>query len=150
MSLVVVYQQSTTSLIDEPQGRRGGAVPRGSRYAHLGAAGARASGRADARPHARGGRLDVHTELFVYAGASRRRYEFLSTWEPFWGPKNKVHSPPLLLTDTTMETRTEQDLCSSDIIIDYLIFGQKKKLLTLEALSELFFIFLDISCKLSA
>ena len=49
-----------------------------------------------------------------------------------------------------METRTEQDLCSSDIIIDYLIFGQKKELLTLEALSELFFIFLDISCKLSA
>ena len=34
--------------------------------------GAWASGRADARPHARGGRLDVHTELFVYVGASRR------------------------------------------------------------------------------
>ena len=26
----------------------------------------------EARPHARGSRLDVHTELFVYVGASRR------------------------------------------------------------------------------
>ena len=31
-------------------------------------------------------RLDVHTELFVYVGASRRRYELLSTWQPLWGP----------------------------------------------------------------
>ena len=43
-----------------------GAVPRGtgSHYARLGV-----SGRAEARPHARGTRLDVHTELFVYVGA---------------------------------------------------------------------------------
>ena len=70
-----------------PRPARVGAVPRGSHYAHLGAAGARASGRAVARPHAQGSRLDVHTELFVYVGASRRRYELLSTWEPLWGPK---------------------------------------------------------------
>ena len=38
------------------------------------------------------------------------------------------------------------EICNSDIIIDYLIFGQKK-MLTVEALSDLFFIFLDISCK---
>ena len=62
---------------------RVGAIPRGSCYAHLGAAGARASGRAEARPHAQGSCLDVyiqnclatwerlgiHTELFVYVGA---------------------------------------------------------------------------------
>ena len=32
--------------------------------------------RAEARPHARGSRLDVHTELFVYVGASRRSCQF--------------------------------------------------------------------------
>ena len=31
-------------------------------------------------------RPGVHTELFVYVGASRRRYELLSTWEPLWSP----------------------------------------------------------------
>ena len=88
---------------------RVGAVLRGSHYAHLGAAGARASGRAEARPHARGSR-DAHTELFGYVGASRRSCQFfisvgaplgpdlgggpnpllpgncLSTWESLWGP----------------------------------------------------------------
>ena len=56
-----------------------GAVPRGtgSHYARLGV-----SGRAEALPHARGSRLDVHTELFVYVGASRRSCQFLSPWEP--------------------------------------------------------------------
>ena len=47
-----------------------------------------------------------------------------------------------------METRTEQDLCSSDIIIDYLIFGQKKELLTLEALS-LYFLIFHVNCLLN-
>ena len=37
--------------------------------------------------HTRGSRLDVHTELFVYVGASRRSCQFLFTWKPFWGPK---------------------------------------------------------------
>ena len=32
--------------------------------------------RAVARPHARGSRLDVYTELFVYVGASRRSCQF--------------------------------------------------------------------------
>ena len=52
-----------------PKAGEGGAIPRGSHYAHLGAAGALASGRAEVRPQARGSRLDVHTELFVYVGA---------------------------------------------------------------------------------
>ena len=69
-----------------PRPARVGAVRRGSHYAHLGAAGAQASGRAGARPHARGSRLDVHTELFVYVGASRRSCRFLSPWEPLLGP----------------------------------------------------------------
>ena len=42
-------------------------------------------------------RLDVHTELFVYVGASRRRYELLSTWEPLWSPDIATLLAPLLL-----------------------------------------------------
>ena len=88
MSLVVVYQQSPTSLIDEPQGRRGwGAIPRGSRYAHLGAAGEEGS-HLDVYIQnclATWECLGVHTKLFVYAGA-------------LLGPKrNGAFAPPAAL-----------------------------------------------------
>ena len=77
-----------------PRQARVGAVPRSSHYAHLGAAGAPASGRAEAQPHARGSRLDVHTELFGYVGAPRRTYRIVCLrGSPFGAEKNKVHSP---------------------------------------------------------
>ena len=83
--------------ISAPGPARVGAVPRGSHYAHLGAAGARAraSGRAEALPHARGSRLDVHTELFVYVGASRRTYRSVCLrGSPFGAQKIKSIPPP--------------------------------------------------------
>ena len=68
--------------------------PWGSHYAHLGAAGARASGRAEARPHAQGSRLDVHTELFVYLGVSRRTYRIVCLCgSPFGAQKIKSICP---------------------------------------------------------
>ena len=89
---VVVYHQSPTSLIDEPQGRRGSP---GVLTMLTGATGARASGRAEARPHARGSRLDVHTELFGYVGASRRTYRIVCLrGSPFGAKKIKSIRPP--------------------------------------------------------
>ena len=72
MSLVVIYQQSPTFLIDVPQGRRGWGLSPGA-----------LTMLAD---EVTWERLDVHTELFVYVGASQRRYELLSTQGPFGVP----------------------------------------------------------------
>ena len=67
-----------------------GAIPRGSHHARSGAAGARAWWR---QPRARGSRLDVHTELFVCVGASRRAYEVVCLrGSPFWAQREVVHT----------------------------------------------------------
>ena len=102
-----------------PLGRRGwGPSPGALAITMLtGGRGARASGRAEARPHARalrGSRLDVHTELpmfvyseivstyiqnwqlLVYKKSSRGTYidNCLCMWEPFWDPQKKsTHTP---------------------------------------------------------
>ena len=77
-----------------PGPARVGAVPRGSHYAHFGAAGARASGRAEAQLHARGSRLDVHTELFVYVVASRRSCQLFVYVGALLGPDLGVAHEP--------------------------------------------------------
>ena len=68
--------------------RPGGGVPRGPHYGRLGPQGLGLREAAEARPHNRGSRLDVHIELFVYVGESRRTCscQFLSPWGPLWGP----------------------------------------------------------------
>ena len=78
MSLVVVYQQSPTSLIDDPKGRRGWAPSPGALTMLT-------WGPQWKQPHARGSRLDVHTELFVYVGASRHSCQFFINAEAPWG-----------------------------------------------------------------
>ena len=77
--LVLVYRQSSTSLIGEPQGRRGGGRPRVSHYTRLGpqVLGPRRSSSTPGEVVqtcirsclSAWERLDVHTELFVYMGA---------------------------------------------------------------------------------
>ena len=65
--LVLVYRQSPTSLIGEPQGWRGWGPSLGALT--MLACGRRGSGlgeAAEARPHARGSRLDVHTGLSTW------------------------------------------------------------------------------------
>ena len=85
--LVLVYRQSPTSLIGEPQGRRGWGPSLGALT--MLAWGRRGSGlgeAAEVRPHARGSRLVVYTELFVYVGESRRSCQiFISVGAPL-GP----------------------------------------------------------------
>ena len=76
--------------VQSPWAREGGS----SHYAHLGAAGAPASGRAEARPHARGSRLDVHTELFGYMGASGRTYRIVCLSGNPFGAQKVMHSAP--------------------------------------------------------
>ena len=78
-----------------PKAGEGGGRPQGLSLCSLGAAGARASGRAEARPHARGSRLDVHTELFVYAGASRRTYRIVYLRGSPFGAQKKWCIRPL-------------------------------------------------------
>ena len=54
-------------------------------------------------------RLYVHTELFVYVGAPRRRYELLSTREPLWGPDiATLLAPPAAIILATLVDRPFQ------------------------------------------
>ena len=52
--------------------------------------------RAVARPHARGSRLDVHTELFVYVRASRRTYRIVCVRGSPVGAQSRGGPEPLL------------------------------------------------------
>ena len=84
-----------------------GAVPRGtgSHFARLGV-----SGEAEVQPHARGSRLYVHTELFVYVGASRHSCQFfISVGAPLGpdlggGPEPTlcIVVPPKMVAETSV------------------------------------------------
>ena len=72
----------------EPQGRRGWGPSAGALTMHT----RRPQGFGpQEEPHARGSRLDVHTELFVYVG-------------PFWDPKKSPFAPPPPHTHTHTHT----------------------------------------------
>ena len=76
-------------------GRRGWGRPQGLSPCSLGGCRARTSGRSEARPHAQGSRLDVHTESFGYVGASRRTYRTVCQHgSPFGAQKKWCIRPP--------------------------------------------------------